>query len=266
MFSVKAIPALVRWENALIAAAGVWLGAWWAGRGAWRSVLAAALAAIALTAAANAWNDIADVDIDRLAHPARPLPSGALSVRAARVVAWCAAAVGLALAWMARPALGAVSVAVLAVMWGYSPWLKRRGVVGNAAVAVLASLPFLYGAWAVGHPRAGLILVAVAAPLHLARELAKDIDDAAADAPVRRTLAVADPASARMFVLAALVIFVVMLVPLVLGRPIFALVLVPALVLCALAAGAVLRGRRGAPRLFKVAMLFAMIAFAAAPR
>jgi len=264
VFSADTVLALVRWQNALIAAAGVLLGAWWAGWGAWARVLAAACAAIAFTASANAWNDIADQDIDRIAHPTRPLPSGALSVRAANVIAWSAAAIGLALATIARPVLGLLSVGVLTVMWGYSPWLKRHGLAGNVVVAILASLPFLYGAWAVGHPNAGLVLVAVAAPLHLARELAKDLDDAAGDALARRTVAVVSPSAARIFLLAALALFVVMLVPLVAGRPRFAIILVPALLLCALAVRAVMRGRTGAPTLFKLAMLCAMLAFAAA--
>lgn len=264
MSSADAVLALARWQNALIAAAGVLLGAWWAGWGAWGPVLAAACAAIAFTAAANAWNDIADRDIDRIAHPTRPLPSGALDVRTARFVAWGAAATGLVLATIARPALGLVSGGVLVVMWGYSPLLKRHGLVGNAAVAILASLPFLYGAWAVGRPRAALILVAVAAPLHFARELAKDIDDAAGDALMRRTVPVVNPTAARIFLFAALALFALMLAPLIVGRPRFAAVLVPALVLCALAARAVLRGRTGAPALFKLAMLCAMVAFAAA--
>lgn len=255
--------ALVRWQNALIAVAGVLLGAWWAGWGAWHPVLAAALAAIAFTAAANAWNDVADQDIDRIAHPDRPLPSGAIDVHAARAIAWGAAAIGLVFATIARPVLGLVSIGVLVAMWGYSPWFKRHGFVGNIAVAILASFPFLYGAWAVGRPHAGVLLVAVAAPLHLARELAKDIDDAEGDALARRTIAVVNPAAARIFLVGALILFVAVLAPLVAGRPRFAVVLVPALVLCALAARAALRGRRGAPTLFKLAMLCAMLAFAA---
>ena len=261
--SVDALLALVRWQNALIAATGVLVGAWWAGWGPRAPIAAAAAAAIALTAAANAWNDVADLAIDRVAHPTRPLPSGALGVGTARAAAWCAAGTGLVLAAIARPALGALTVLVLVAMWGYSPWLKRRGLAGNCAVAVLASLPFLYGAWAVGHPRPGLVLVLVAAPLHLARELAKDIDDAAADAATRRTVPVVNLAAARIFLLAAVAVFVVMLVPLAVGRPCFAAILVPALVLCTLAARAVLRGRHGAPMLFKLAMLFAMVAFVA---
>ena len=43
--------------------------------------------AVLLTAFANADNDVRDYDIDCIAHPSRPLPSGRLSLHAARVSA-----------------------------------------------------------------------------------------------------------------------------------------------------------------------------------
>src|SRR5918912_1261079 len=180
--SASALLAIARWENALIAGAG------WRGWGPPRPIVQTAVAALALTTAANAWNDAADVEIDRLAHPRRPLPSGALSVGAARAAALAAALLGTALVALADPPLGALTVIVVALMLSYSPWLKRAGLVGNATVAVLASLPFLYGSWSAGHGTRALPLAAIAAPLHLAREIAKDLDDASADAGRRRTL------------------------------------------------------------------------------
>src|SRR5687768_16386762 len=97
---------------------------------------------------------------------------------------------GLALTALVEPWLGVLTVAVLAIMWVYSARLKRYGIPGNVAVAVLGSLPFLYGAWAVGRVEKGALLVMVAAPLHFAREVAKDLDDASAVAATRRTLPV----------------------------------------------------------------------------
>jgi geranylgeranylglycerol-phosphate geranylgeranyltransferase len=187
--SVKAYLELARWKNALMAAFGVVVGASYRLLGIEPLPLAAATcSALALTVTANAWNDVADGELDRVAHADRPIPSGRVSPESARRLALWAAALGIGFALIAAPALGAITIAVVALMFAYSPWLKRRGVVGNATVALLASLPFLYGAWSVGEPLAGLVLVALAIPLHFARELAKDIDDAAADAGVRRTL------------------------------------------------------------------------------
>jgi 4-hydroxybenzoate polyprenyltransferase len=77
--ALSAALRLVRWANALTAAAGVVVGAWWGGWGDASLVACAGLAAIGLTAAANGWNDLADVEIDRIAPPYLPLVTGALS-------------------------------------------------------------------------------------------------------------------------------------------------------------------------------------------
>src|SRR4051794_1410709 len=78
-----AILTLVRWENALLTVAGVVLGAWWAtGRPNEPQTIVMACVAVLLTAFANSDNDVRDFEIDRIAHPARPLPSGALSIHA----------------------------------------------------------------------------------------------------------------------------------------------------------------------------------------
>jgi geranylgeranylglycerol-phosphate geranylgeranyltransferase len=79
----------------------------------------------------------------------------------------------------------------LFVMLGYSPWLKRHGLPGNLAVAGIAGLPLFYGALAVGRAEAGLVPWALAAWIHLARELTKDLQDEPGDrAQGRRTLSV----------------------------------------------------------------------------
>ena len=260
MRSPRALLALVRWENALLSASGVLLGAWWA-RGslvAPRTVLAAVTAA-ALTAVANAENDYQDREIDRVAHPERPLPSGALQPRDARLTVAIAAVVALACAASLGLTFAAVTLVIIGVMLAYSRVLKARGLVGNATVAVLASLPFAYGAWSVGRPLDALPLVGVAIPLHLAREIAKDLEDADADAPTRRTLPVAYGIhAARIALIAALGVFAAMLWPLIAQRPQLGAFVAPALVLTGIAAVRAWRGRRGGPSLFKAAMACAM--------
>jgi len=263
--SPSALLALARWPNALTAAAGVVVGAWWAHGALGPAVGWAALAAIAITVAANAWNDVADLEIDRIAHPDRPLPLGALTPREATGAAWLAAALAVPLAWLAAPRIAILTVGVLGVARAYSPHLKRWGLLGNAAVAVVASLPFLYGSWAVGQPARGAILVAIAVPLHFAREVAKDLDDAAGDAGWRRTLPVAHgPRRARSVIALAAAAFLLALAWPAARAPLFALALLPAIGLSIAGAGAAVRGRPGGPTLFKAAMVCAMLAVIAA--
>ena len=257
---------VARWRNAIIAAIGVYVGAWWALRDVSRpATLAAALAAVALTGYANAFNDLADIAIDRTAHPRRPLPSGALNPRTVQLFAALLAATGIALAFIARPSLGILSVAVVALMTLYSTSLAALPLLGNIAVAVLASLPFFYGAVSVGDTRAGLVLLGVAAPLHLARELAKSLDDAHADAPYRRTAPIAfGRGAACTLVVLSVAVFAWRLLALAPTQPRLRMLAIPALVICVIATRRALAGRIGAPLLFKSAMLAAMAALVAA--
>jgi geranylgeranylglycerol-phosphate geranylgeranyltransferase len=261
----SALLQLVRWANALTAAAGVIIGAWWAGWGPLEPIALTALAAIGLTAAANSWNDLADVAIDFVAHPDRPLPAGRLSVAEADRVGMAAATIAVVAASMVSVTLGVCSVVVLVLMKLYSPWLKRAGFAGNLLVSVLASLPFAYGAYAVGAWRVAIPLVLIAAPLHLARELAKDLDDRNADRQMRRTMPVVlGVPTTRAVMIVALAAFcaalAIGLAPEAHSPPIFVIALIPALALLALATARALRGSPGSPACIKLAMVCAMAA------
>jgi geranylgeranylglycerol-phosphate geranylgeranyltransferase len=183
--------ALVRPRNLVMAAAGVAVGGFLAqGRLAIPAALVWAMgSALGLGAAGNAANDLFDVEADRINRPLRPLVTGHLSPRSATTIAGVAAGLGLGAAWWVGPTLFVLGLAALAVMIAYSPLLKARGIWGNVAVAVVASLPLVYGAVAVGDWRAGLVPSALAAMLHLAREMVKDVEDVAGDLAIgRRTL------------------------------------------------------------------------------
>jgi len=117
---------------------------------------------------------------------------------------------------------------------------------------VLASMPFLYGAWAAGEPRAGLVLVGIAAPLHFAREIAKDVDDIDGDRGRRRTLPItAGVGVARVIEVAATFVFIVAWVVFLDAR----WIAWPAVVLAMAAA------YWGMPAIYKGAMAVAMIAY-----
>ena len=266
MPDARALLDVARWRNALIAATGVYVGAWWAMRDATRpATLAAALAAIALTGYANAFNDLADIAIDRSAHPERPLPRGVLRPRAVQWFAALLASAGIALSFVARPSLGLLSVAVVALMTLYSTTLARLPLLGNLTVALLASLPFFYGAVTVDAAREGLVLLGVAVPLHLAREIAKSLDDAHADAPFRRTAPIAFGRGVALALIAlAVALFAWRLLALASPDPRMRMLVIPALAISVVATRRSLAGRTGAPLLFKSAMLAAMAAIVVA--
>lgn len=184
---------LVRAGNLLIAAAGVLAGGWIA-LGAVRLpnlLWFAALSGVALGAAGNAWNDICDQGADQLNRTPerRPLTGGAIGRGSADLFVFLGAVFGVTAAGLVSGRQLIAALAALTVMLTYSPLLKPRPVAGNVAVALIAGMPPFFGALAVGAPEAGVVPWVLAAWLHLAREIVKDVEDEAGDRAIgRRTL------------------------------------------------------------------------------
>jgi geranylgeranylglycerol-phosphate geranylgeranyltransferase len=184
---------LVRAHNLLVAALGVLAGGWIA-EGALTTpgvLVLAALAAVGFGAAGNTLNDIWDRAGDQLNRPRdqRPLTTGRVARGTAELCVAAGAFLGLAASGLVNGRAVAVGIAALAVVSAYSPVLKRRGLPGNLAAALVGGLPLLYGAIAVERTAAGLVPWTLASWLHLVREIVKDLDDTVGDAALgRRTL------------------------------------------------------------------------------
>jgi geranylgeranylglycerol-phosphate geranylgeranyltransferase len=202
--------AIVRPRNLVMAVAGVAIGGFFVlGRVMFPGALLWTMgSALGLGAAGNAANDLFDVEADRISHPLRPLVTGAISHGAALLVAGVAGGLGLWAAWWVGPRVFWLGLAALIVMLAYSPLLKPHGLPGNFAVAVVASLPLVYGAAALGDWRAGLVPAVLAALLHLARELVKDLEDVGGDAAIGRATVPIAWGSDAAFTAAAVVLFV----------------------------------------------------------
>jgi geranylgeranylglycerol-phosphate geranylgeranyltransferase len=145
--------------------------------------LAAAFSSALILAAGNAFNDVRDLDTDRINAPERPLPAGDVSPRAATVFAALLALVGCALAVVLGPVGVTVAISAVALLFCYDMFLKRVPFAGNLAVSLLGGLAVVYGGIAGLAVARTLIPAAFAVLLHLARELVKD----AADEPGDRT-------------------------------------------------------------------------------
>ena len=202
---------LVRAHNLVVAAVGVLAGGWIAlGALATPTLLVfAAAAAVAFGAAGNAVNDIWDTDADRVnRRPGeRPLAGGRLSRGTADLCVAGGTLLGVGAAALVSGAAVLVGLGALAVLLAYSPILKRRGFAGNLAVALVAGLPLQYGALAVGRPAAGVVPWALAAWLHLVREIVKDLGDEPGDRVMgRRTLPVVIGARATALLAAGLAV------------------------------------------------------------
>ena len=236
----------------------------------------ACVSAALIGAGANAINDVYDLAIDRVNRPGRPLPSGQVSVQAARVLWATTTALGVALGAAVSAVHLGIAAASAALLWAYSARLKRVPLLGNVAVALVIGLALLYGGLAVGGWQGAAVGAGFAFLTTLAREIVKDVEDVVGDrAGGARTLAtVASPrAAARTALLVVALTVAALPVPLflpALGAS-FLLWSLPAAVALALAAWPLLAAPRpDLPRAagpssawLKVSMVAGIVALAA---
>ena len=209
MSRLSAFFLLPRPLNGLITALSVGIGALTADQTpVWPALLLAALSAALINGGGNAFNDLLDIDIDRINRPLRPLPAGRLSPSAARMESLLLALAGCALAFWLSPWHGVIALAVTILLAIYSISLKNTLLWGNVLVAVVGAIAFPYGALAAGDLGRSWIPALFAFLFHLGREIVKDIEDVAGD-QIRgeRTLPLAW-GRAQAAVLAALVYLV----------------------------------------------------------
>lgn len=149
--TLAAYAALTRAGTVVAGTALTLIGAHLAGPVPSPARLAAMTVAVALAIAfAQVVNDVLDLPVDRLHKPHRPLVAGTVTVRSAGALARALAA-GALLAGAAAGPVGLLSTAgLLAASWAYSRWWKDTVLLGNAAVAFLASTPVTLGAAAAG--------------------------------------------------------------------------------------------------------------------
>lgn len=126
--------------------------------------LVAAIAIALTTSGIYLLNDIYDLDIDRVSHPDRALPSGRVSISQAMVAAYMFMALGVAIAFFFDPMAGGLvlSISVLGIAYSIPPIrLRDYPIVPSVVIALLASLSFLTGASLVTNLSAKLVFGAI---------------------------------------------------------------------------------------------------------
>ncbi|HVQ95645.1 MAG TPA: UbiA family prenyltransferase [Mycobacteriales bacterium] len=178
-----AYPVLLRWRTCVSGSVLFVLGSQWqAGHARLLPVAAGALATGLSVAQAEILNDVADREVDRVGKPDRPIPSGAVTVRAALAgyAATCAGSV--LLGFLVRPGLGAAMVGLALGSALYCLLLKSTVLAGNVLVAAMAGTPVLLGGYTaaavVGSVLLGSLLVSA---FMLAFELVKTATDVVGD-------------------------------------------------------------------------------------
>lgn len=148
--------------------------------------------AVFAMAGGNALNDYVDREIDKTAHPDRPIPSGEVSPEAAFrcSVVFFAIAIGLSVPILAWDVIVIAALAV-ALMVAYETSLKKKGFAGNLCIAFLTAMIFLFAGSLMGDYSRVWILGLLAFLVTVGREIAKDIEDEESDRIERYTLPMA---------------------------------------------------------------------------
>jgi len=174
------------------------------------TLLLLVISVILANGAGNVINDVFDIDIDRVNRPDRPLPSGAISLRGARIYTTIMFVIGVAIAaTITRTTLiiaGPISVTLL---YAYSAWFKRLPLIGNLTVSLMMGMAFIYVGSAFGKIPETLVMAALAFGFTLIREIVKDLEDMEGDALEQaRTLPIAwGETKTRWLVIALMGIF-----------------------------------------------------------
>lgn len=257
---LKGLYKISRPLTTLTGGLAVLLGGYVAGTGAWGKVILAILATWFITAAANAWNDYRDIEIDKINQPKRPLPSGMVSPRSALVFSLVMTAVSIVLAAFINPTAFGIALASAAMLYLYSWRLKSTVLMGNAIIATISALSAIFGGIAAGNPRPSLWLALIIASAIMGREVLKTLADYEGDLRQRcRTVATVwgrRPARIVFYLLAAATL-VVMMLPYMLNiyQPVYAFIVAlgvyPVLIYVLLR----VTGERTGPQLEKLSQL-----------
>ncbi|MCP5096871.1 MAG: UbiA family prenyltransferase [Chloroflexi bacterium] len=174
---IKGLYKLSRPISTLTGALAVLLGGYVAGTGTWVKITLAALSTILISAAANAWNDYQDIEIDKINQPKRPLPAGLVTPRAAWIFAAVVAFLSLVVAVFINTTAFMIAAASVLLLFIYSIYLKSTVLLGNITVATISALSAIFGGIAAGNPQPSLWLAAVIIVGIFGREVLKTLAD-----------------------------------------------------------------------------------------
>lgn len=178
---LQAALRLARIQNSFYAAIYTLVGVYLAGGLAAVAAPKARLAALVvglIVAYGFVVNDCYDLPGDLLTRPARPLSSGAISLRAAWRIAIALAAAALILAFALSPVLGAVAAGNIMLTTVYSGYLKHTLLLGNMTMSLLNSSIILFGSLAAGTIPLGVLYATVMMFCYiLAQEIIYTLED-----------------------------------------------------------------------------------------
>lgn len=129
-------------------------------------------------------NDLFDLEVDKVNHPDRPLPSGRVSANEVIALTALLSLGGLLIAALQGPLVLAFTALIWAIGMLYNWRLKSLGLPGNAIVAFSVGATFLLGGMMADRLDSGLVwtFALMAGLFDLAEEVSGGVMDAEGDA------------------------------------------------------------------------------------
>jgi geranylgeranylglycerol-phosphate geranylgeranyltransferase len=190
---VVGLISMMRLGNCAMGAAGVLLAAviCVGSEGVWdhlTDIVLSMLVVAAFIGAGNSLNDYFDREVDRVAHPSRPIPHGLVSPSGAVAVSSTLFAISAVGGFVVGVPSFIIVVASAGIMLAYEMFLKSEGLMGNLAISWLTGAVFLFGGASVDGLHLAWILALLASLATLGREVVKDVQDLKGDRGARTTL------------------------------------------------------------------------------
>lgn len=148
----------------------------------WQSLLVAVPVVLAFIIGGNALNDYVDRDVDKIAHPERPLPAGRLAAETVLQIGIAALVAAAVLSFLLPNYLAtAIVIAACLFIVVYELFLKKKGFIGNITIGVITGMVFLLGGAVVGSVEHCYAIALMIVLISLGREIGLDIKDMAGD-------------------------------------------------------------------------------------
>lgn len=138
-------------------------------------------AAFFTTASGNIFNDIRDIEIDKINRPQRPLPSGFFSISQAYFFYFLFLLLSVFLGFSLSSEAATIIILAQILLILYSFRLKSTVLAGNLLIGVLTAAAFIFGAQLGGEVSRAFFPALIAGFANVLREIVKDIQDIEGD-------------------------------------------------------------------------------------
>ncbi len=146
------------------------------------SLLFGFLTGFFISASAMVFNDIIDLEIDKINNPNRPLPSGKIKLRNAYIMFYIISVIGLLFSIFTGLITFLIAIISYFVAYFYNKYGKKSGFIGNIMVAYSMGIPLLYGAAMISKLNFNIMIYWLMIFLSgIAREITKGIADIEGD-------------------------------------------------------------------------------------